>query len=70
MTVQNKKICYNIPCDNLCHYLNLFNKEGLYMKKSYETIVLDILRIEEDVVRCSGEFTYSFGDSVGEDVFD
>ena len=40
------------------------------MKKSYETIVLDILRIEEDVVRCSSDFTYSYGDGVGEDVFD
>ena len=40
------------------------------MKKIYETIVLDVWRSEEDVVRCSGEFTYSYGDSVGEDIFD
>ena len=39
------------------------------MKKNYEAIVLDILLIEEDAVRCSNSFVFEYGDSVGEDIF-
>ena len=38
------------------------------MSKCYEEIVLDILFIEEDAVRCSN--TYGEGDDIHEDIFD
>ena len=38
------------------------------MRKNYEEIVLDILFVTEDVVRCSN--TYSVGDDIEEDIFD
>ena len=41
------------------------------MNKRYEAMTLEILFFaEEDAVRCSGEFTYEYGDSVAEDIFD
>ena len=40
------------------------------MKKSYETIALEVLLLAEDAVRCSGEYNYEYGDSVAEDIFD
>ena len=48
---------------------DFFNKKGFYMKKNYETMVVDVLRIEEDVVRCSNEYIYEHGDKVGKDIF-
>ena len=37
------------------------------MKKNYETMVLDICLIVDDVVRCSN--TFERGDDVGVDIF-
>ena len=36
--------------------------------KQYEELILDVVIIVEDAVRCSN--TYSSGDDVGEDFFD
>ena len=38
------------------------------MKRIYEELVLDIVLITEDAVRCSN--TYDVGDDVGNDIFD
>lgn len=38
------------------------------MKKSYEEIILDILFIAEDAVRCSN--THPKGDDIETDIFD
>lgn len=38
------------------------------MKRIYEELVLDIVLITEDAVRCSN--TYGTGDDVGDDIFD
>lgn len=41
------------------------------MNKRYEAMTLEVLFFaEEDVVRCSGEYIYEYGDSVAEDIFD
>ena len=40
------------------------------MKRNYEALILEIVEIAEDAVRCSGEFTYEHGDSVAPDIFD
>ncbi len=36
--------------------------------KKYEELIVEILLINEDVVRCSN--TYSSGDDIGEDIFE
>ena len=38
------------------------------MKKNYETMALEVLLLEDDVVRCSN--TFEKGDSVSEDIFE
>ena len=38
------------------------------MKRIYEELVLDIVLITEDAVRCSND--YSVGDDTEEDIFD
>jgi hypothetical protein len=38
------------------------------MKRIYEELILDILLIEEDAVRCSN--TFEVGDDTSEDIFE